>query len=393
MRRKHTLPLKQILQIRFVLLATLTATLLLGTVIGIVLLRSYGQIVKKADHLLALISENPESPEIGDAHFFTVTLSPGEKTLSVDLSHTTYIHEKNAAALGRQVLKIDKAQGFLEGYRFHTVKQGGCIRILFLSRKLPLEVFKETQNLLIFVSLLGLLLTAGILSWLSGRIVTPLVEAHEKQRRFVTSASHALKTPVAVILGDAQLLQMELPDNAWLTDIENHARQMAEMTQSLVTLSRCDEGIQPTPFIVFPISDMVEELTASFQAMAASRALHFQVQIASGLSYCGDEKALREMVSILLDNAFRYCPDGGSIAFLLEKRRKGLGITVQNTAQNLRAEEVPHFMERFYRGSTSNGAPGSGLGLAIAQSIVVRHGGRLSITAPSPQEILIRVTL
>ena len=99
------------------------------------------------------------------------------------------------------------------------------------------------------------------------------------------------------------------------------------------------------------------------------------------------------MLTILLDNAFRYCPAGGSVSLILEKMRRTTAITVQNTADNIRREELPHFTERFYRGSTSGGTSGSGLGLAIAQAIVQRHRGRLTVTAPAEREIAICVTL
>lgn len=391
MRREEKHNLKRGLQIRFVLLAALAAMILLGSIMGIVLLRSYGQITKKADHLLEVIRTDPDSPEIGDSRYFTVFLSPTKHT--AELSHTASMREMMAIQLGRQALKSEKQRGFLDGWRFSAAREADGMSILFLSRKLPLEAFRYTAKLLIAVSLLGFVLTVVILTLLSGRIVMPLVKASEQQKRFITSASHALKTPVAVILGDTQLLQMEISDNEWLCDIEKQAGRLTEMTQALVTLSRCDEGIQQNSFIDFPLSDLAEDVAASFQTIAASQSIDFRVHIEKSISCCGDEKALREMLTILLDNAFRYCPAGGSVSLILEKMRRTTAITVQNTADNIRREELPHFTERFYRGSTSGGTSGSGLGLAIAQAIVQRHRGRLTVTAPAEREIAICVTL
>ena len=289
MKREKNRGLQRALQVRFVLLATLSAALLVGSIVGIVLLRSYGQFVKKADHLLELIQTSPNSPEIGDAHYFSVLVSYGTRTVSADLSHTSFVREWTAVSMGRQVLKNGKVRGFLEGYRFCVMKSAEGAEILFLSRRLPLETFRNTEKLLIWVSILGILGTAAILALLSGRIVAPLVEANERQKRFVTSASHGLKTPVAVILGDTQLLQMEMPENEWLNDIEKQAKRLTEMTQSLVTLARWDEGGQPGSRIAFPISDVAEDIAASFRAIAENRGLPFQVRIARNLSYCGDD--------------------------------------------------------------------------------------------------------
>lgn len=393
MRRERKRSLRRELQIRFVLLATLAAAILLSMVVGVALLRSYGQIVKKADHLLEVLQGDKDSPELGDARYFTVDLSPEEHRASADLTHTGLMREKSAVDMGHQVLKAGKTQGFLEGYRYTVLRRADGIHILFLSRKLPLEAFRDTRRVLLTVSLLGLLAAAAVLALLSGRVVAPLVEADEKQKEFTTSASHALKTPVAVILGDAQLLQMEYEGNEWLIDIEKQAKRLTEMTQSLVTLSRCDEGVRKGSFLEFPISDVAQDVADSFQSLAENRALSFEVNVFPNLGYCGDEKALREMLTILLDNAFRYCPDGGNVAFTLEKKHRGLSLTVENTAENIRQEELSHFTDRFYRGSTAGSTPGSGLGLAIAQSIVQRHRGKLTVSAPDKQKIRICVTL
>ncbi len=391
MKRNKKRSMKHILQLRFVAMATLSAAVLLCMIDGIVLLRSYGQIVEKADYLIRTIRTDPYSEDVGDAHYFTVFLSKKEQR--VDLSHTSFMREDAAVALGRRALKAEKQQGFLDGYRFSVERQENGASILFLSRRLPLETFQETQRLLIAVSLTGLGLTAAVLALLSGKVVAPIVEAGEKQKEFITSASHALKTPVAVILGDAQLLQMEHEGNEWLMDIEKQAKRLVEMTRSLVTLARCDEGLRQDSFIEFPLSDVAQDAADSFQSIAASRELSFEVDISPNIGYFGDEKALREMLTILLDNACRYCPGGGSVRFTLKKKRRGIVIVVENTAENIHEEELSRFTERFYRGSTAGSTSGSGLGLSIAQSVARRHRGRLSITAPTGQSIRVWVVL
>lgn len=393
MKQDRTPSLKRSLQIRFVLLSVLAAAVLLGAIVCVVLLRSYSQITQKADHLLELIDREPTAPELADTHYFTVTLDPQTHTARADLSHTGYMQEPLALNLGRQALGGGSEQGYLHGYRYAVTRGPQGVRVLFLSRKLPLETFRDTRNLLIGFCISGLVLCAGLLCLVSGRVVAPIAAAHEQQKAFVSSASHALKTPVAVILGDAQLLQMDYTDNEWLRDIEKQAKRLTEMTQSLVTLARWEEGKSQGCFLRFPISDTVEDVAASYQAIALGRALDFGLCITPGLSYRGDEKALRELMTVLLDNAFRYCSAGGSVSLALEKRRLGLCLEVRNTAENVHPEELPHFTERFYRGSTAGSVSGSGLGLAIALSIVQRHHGKLTVTSPGPREIVVTVIL
>lgn len=176
--------------------------------------------------------------ELADAHYFTVTLDPQTHTARADLAHTDYMQEKPAQNLGRQALEAGSRRVYLQGYRYAVTRGPQGVRVVFLFRKLPLETFLDTRKVLIGICISGLVLSAGLLCLVSGRVVTPIAAAHEQQKAFVTSASHALKTPVAVILGDAQLLQMEYEDNEWLRDIEKQAKRLTEMTQSLVTLAR-----------------------------------------------------------------------------------------------------------------------------------------------------------
>ena len=390
MRRETRCSLKHGLQLRFVLLATLAAATLLSVVVGVVLLRSYNQIVRKADHLLDVLQTDADSAELGDVHYFTITFSASDRSAAVDISHTGLVRERTALGMGHQVLKSGETRGFLEGYRYRVTQGAAKTQIVFLSRKLPLDTFQDTRKILIGVSLLGLALSATLLALLSGRVVAPLVEADEKQKAFITAASHELKTPLAVISADSQLLEMELEGNEWIKDIQLQTQRLTDMTQDLVYLSRCDEGVSQGSFIQFPISDLAEDVAASYRSLAESRNIPFRLSIQEGLSCTGDEEALRQLMTILLDNAFRYCAIGGSIRLVLEEKQRKLRFSVTNSARNVNVEELDRFTDRFYRGSTSAGIPGSGLGLSIALAICRRHKGKLQVTSPTGEDI--RVT-
>lgn len=390
MKNEQTRSMKRTLQVRFVLLSTLAAAMLLALVVTISLLRSYGSICDRADHLIDTILEDPNSQEIGDARYFTVLLSPGGSGFSADLSHTSQLREKTAGGYAKQVMNSGKDSGFLEGWRYRVTRDVEGIHILFLSRKLPLEMFRDTREMLILVALGGTVLAGVVLTLVSGQVVAPLVEANEKQKAFITAASHELKTPLAVISADAQLLEMELEGNEWIKDIQSQTQRLTDMTRNLVYLSRCDEGIRQGSFIAFPISDVAEDVSVSYQNLAESKGIPFRLSIQPDLSCTGDEEALRQLMTILLDNAFRYCAIGGSIQMVLEEKQRKIHFSVTNSARNVAKEELSHFTDRFYRGSTSAGIPGSGLGLSIALAICQRHKGKLQVTSPTGENI--RVT-
>ena len=148
--------------------------------------------------------------------------------------------------------------------------------------------------------------------------------------------------------------------------------------------------------IEFPLSDVVEEMVQSFAAPAQSQGKELSVTIQPMLSCTGDEKAIRQLVSILLDNALKYSPAGGRLAVKLEKQGRSIALTVSNTAaQLLDRDKLPHLFDRFYRTDQSRNSQtgGYGLGLSLARSIVLAHRGKIRAESADGNSLVITVNL
>ena len=242
------------------------------------------------------------------------------------------------------------------------------------------------------LALFGLAAVLVLLLILSKHIVRPVAESYEKQKQFITDAGHELKTPMTIISADADLAEMECGENQWLTDIRRQARRLTELTNDLIYLSRMEEEQPKLQCIEFPISDVAEEMAGSFQGPAKSQEKDFSTCIQPMLSFTGDEKNIRKLISILLDNALKYSPRGGRMELRLEKQGRALRLTVSNTVgQPLEREKLSHLFDRFYRTdqSRSSQTGGYGLGLSIARSIVLAHRGK--IRAESPDGVTLSV--
>ena len=188
----------------------------------------------------------------------------------------------------------------------------------------------------------GLLAVLALLLVLSSRIVRPVAESYEKQKRFITDAGHELKTPMTIISADADLAEMECGENQWLSDIRRQAQRLTGLTNDLIYLSRMEEEQPRLPCIEFPVSDVVEEMGQSFLAVAKSQDKTLDIRVQPMLSWAGDEKAIRQLVSILLDNALKYSPAGGQLALRLEKQGRGLLLSVSNTVDKpMEREALP----------------------------------------------------
>ena len=268
--------------------------------------------------------------------------------------------------------------------------------IIFLDCGRSLSSFRATLLASAALALLGLLAVLVLLLILSSRIVRPMAESYEKQKQFITDAGHELKTPMTVISADVDLAEMECGENQWLTDIRRQAERLTCLTNDLIYLSRMEEEQPALQRIEFPLSDLAEEMAQSFQAVARSQEKELALSIHPMLSCTGDEKAIRQLLSILLDNALKYSPAGGSLALRLEKQGRSALLTVSNTTtQPVEQDKLPHLFDRFYRSDQSRNSQtgGYGLGLSIARSIVLAHKGRIRAESSDGLSLSVVVSL
>lgn len=235
-----------------------------------------------------------------------------------------------------------------------------------------------------------------LLLLLSKRIVRPVAESYEKQKQFITDAGHELKTPLTIIGADADLAEMEWGENQWIQDIRRQTQRLTELTQDLIYLSRMEEEGLSLQSIDFPLSDVAEEMAHSFLPLAQNQGKRLEIAVQPMLSFRGDEKSIRQLCSILLDNALKYSPQEGELLFRLEKQGKNILLSVSNTtSQPIKKEELCHLFDRFYRTDPSHNSQtgGYGLGLSIARSIVTAHKGKIRAESPQESVLTIQVTL
>lgn len=248
----------------------------------------------------------------------------------------------------------------------------------------------------ILLAVLGLCAVLALLLILSSRIVRPVAESYEKQRRFITDAGHELKTPMTIISADVDLAEMDCGENQWLIDIRRQTQRLTSLTTDLIYLSRMEEEQPRLSPIELPLSDAVEEIAQSFAALATSQGKAFSIRVQPMLSYLGDEKAIRQLVSILLDNALKYSPEGGQLTLTLEKQGRGTLLTVTNTVDKpLERAQLTRLFDRFYRTDQSRNSQtgGYGLGLSIAKRIVLAHKGKIRAEQPDSNTLAIVVNL
>lgn len=407
------------LRIKLLLAAMLSLLLVLSIIFFTVGILNYTKIVADADSVLTILRQNDGSFPMDDhwqnntaflddhprgdrrfseelpyeSRYFSVFLSADGSVISVNTGKIAAVDTTTAIDYAQSVVKDGDTQGFVKDYRYTVYTVGDEIHVIFLDYGREMGSFRTFLFTGIGVSLIGLLAVLLLLIFLSGRIVKPFSENYEKQKRFITDAGHELKTPLTIIDADAEVLEMDIGENEWLADIQTQTKRLAQLTNSLIQLSRMEEQPQVEK-IEFPISDVVEETVETFQALAKTQNKNLSSKIQPMLSMNGDEKAIRQLVGILMDNAVKYSDDGGRIEITLEKQKNSIQLSVFNTARYISKENLPHFFDRFYRADQSRNSKtgGYGLGLSIASAIVTAHRGKIGATTQDEKSLMIIVT-
>ncbi len=456
------------LRIQFFCLALLAVILVLLVLVGGINLLNYREVIKDSDNVLDILYQNggsfPEhrmpdiprgrfteeiefneytmggsifrridridSPELPyETRYFSAILSKDGKVIRTDTARIQAIDDESAAAYAAKALSTGKTKGFFGEYRFLTgevlvayevnMQETGTEEgylVIFCDCGASLGNFRNFLRTSVMASLACLVLVGVLIYLLSNRIIAPVAESYEKQKRFITDAGHEIKTPLAIISADVDVLEMELEDsspatnsgdllspddaeqssNEWLSDIKLQTKRLSELTNDLILLSKMEEKETALEIEDLDMTKICTAAASSFRAVAVSSEKELTSEIDPDIHFQGDRKSIESLVSIILDNAVKYCPKGGKISAVLSRSRKNVVLEVTNdTEETPTAEMLKSMFERFYRSDKSRNSKtgGHGIGLSIAKAVVEKHKGRISATSRGEKQLTITITL
>ena len=217
-------------------------------------------------------------------------------------------------------------------------------------------------------------------------MIRPMVESYSKQKRFITDASHEIKTPLAVIDAANEVQEIESGESEWTQSIHEQVARLTALTERLVFLARMDEGSAGFTMISIDLSEAVDKAASPFESVAVSRGKRLSTSIASGVRAHADAAAVAQVVELLLDNATRYASEGSVIELSLRAVSRGAGkgsaeLVVSNAVDELPEGDLDRLFDRFYRADVSRSSKtgGSGVGLSVVRAIAEAHGGSASV--------------
>lgn len=312
--------------------------------------------------------------------YFVLRYTDSGELLKVNMKNIAAVTEEDAETYLNIASEHGTGFGYSGSYKFYVAPTADDHYMAVF-----LDCYDELRTLQTFAAVSLLVILACIVFvfilvvLLSKRAIAPTIQTMEKQKQFITDASHELKTPITVINASLKVLEMDAGKSKWIDKIQGQTDKLSHLVNDLVTLSRLDEEHPPLHCSDFDISAAVAEVADSFRDHAASQGHILEAEITSSLSYHGDEYAIRQLTSILMDNAVKYADPGSAIRLLMKKEKRGISLQTENLCTAFNAEDADKLFDRFYRAdkARSNQTAGFGIGLSIARSIVEAHHGSI----------------
>lgn len=374
-------------------------------VIGIILLSSYSAAMIKltiqTDRVIKIISDNIDKT-IPDENPFDDLET---KYTTRYFTYRTYNHESTSNELDTKKHNIDpmlankiykKAshrifnRGYINSYRYYRQNFDDGQLYIFVDCKTQIQGVNFLVSAAILISLLSLFTIFSLLRLFSFKILHPIIEAYKKQKKFITNASHELKTPLTIITANSELLEMEYGENEYTKTINRQVSKLTTMTNNLVTLSKIDELSTDDDMQDFSITEAAYDYVTEFEKVIGKE---FNYKIDEDINYYGNEKLIRNLFSVLLDNARKYSIS--YVNFKVEKIKNKIHIICENDAENIEKGDLDYFTERFFRKDESRTKilDGTGIGLSLAKEITLIHKGHIKIYSPDGKIYIIHITI
>ena len=376
---------------------------------------NYGIVTRRADETLAAVlsyedktpdKPGPKGPPPGPfmglpdveanymTRFFTVRFDSSQNVISTSTDYIASIDKEDAIEMARKVLE-GKQRGYMKAYRYVKVAEGDETVVAFLNTGREQQSMLSLLMLTAVVSFISLVIVFILVTVFSKRAIRPYANNIRQQKQFITDASHELKTPLTSISTSLDVIAMEHGEDEWTDNIRNQTARMTEFVGKLVTLSRFDEDMPLPNKERFSLSEAAWEIIGVYKSRIEAHDKKLTTDIEEDVNILGDKEAIRQMLSVLIDNAIRYSDEKGEIRFSVFRKRSKAYIEVFNTCSYDEVPDVDRLFDRFYRPDESRNSEtgGNGVGLSIAKAVAQAHGGKIEANCPSGKTMTIRIII
>ena len=395
------------LKIRFILLASAAIVCILLTMIAVLnsvrFLQTNGEIQAVLNILSANNGDFPSVEETAESlqndritidtiyqyRYFSVIYKEDKTLYSTNLDHLSNLSKEQALSYANKVIKDSRSSGvFKVGSQFYSyqITQDSKTK-RYLLVVLDSTNYLESRNDFFWLSIqlcfYSFIFFVLVVSGFSNFAIRPYIKNYENQKRFITNAGHELKTPLAIISANTELQELMTGENEWTESTKDQVKRLSNLINQMVVLARLEE--QPDVTLVdVNFSEVVKKVAGNFKSVIEKAGKKYEIKLQEDIHVKATEDELYELVSILIDNACKYCDEDGQIFVTLTKAKRGkrARLTVANSYADGKNVDYSRFFDRFYREDESHNQkqPGYGIGLSMAESLVRIFKGRIWVS-------------
>ena len=381
------------LRIKFICVIMAIVMVLLGGILGVVFLFTQQSLEVQSLSMMRAVASipfekgNPGMPQMEDSRppAFVVQISIlGEIVVVEDGGTFVLSDQDHLRQVIENALESDQEYGELkeEGLRYLKSRSPMGLTIVFTDTAAEKATMRDLALSSILIFLAAMLIFLGITILLSRWVIRPVETAWEQQRQFVADASHELKTPLSVIMANAELMQnedtVEEDRRNFSQNILSMTYQMRSLVENMLEMARVDNGTLNMKFTTVDFSQLVSDSVLSFQLLYGEKGLGLQCEACDGITINGSEQHLYQVMDVLLDNGLKYSSPEGMVRVTLAHSGRSCLLSVASPGEPITREDLKNIFKRFYRADKARAMNGSyGLGLSIAESIVTAHKGKI----------------
>ncbi|MGV3011208.1 sensor histidine kinase [Streptococcus thoraltensis] len=393
------------LRIRFILVASLAISILMATILGITTSVRYFQTQGEISAVLEVLSENKGSfPSLDETkkklgqptnkdtlskyRFLSARIASDGTVYDINTSNISELSPEEAISYAESLAKSGHETGhFSDGLRYYAYQVNQLKSeetfVVLLDATGILAEYQALLKISIWLGLGGIIFFTVIISVLSKKVIEPYVRNYEKQKRFITNAGHELKTPLAIISANNELVELMNGESEWTQSTTVQVRRLTDLINQMVTLARLEEQ-EDVVLRDLDFSAIAKDAAEDFKGLVMKDGKTFRMDIAPDIHVKAEEKSLFELVTILVDNANKYCDPGGEVRVSLKSIgtvSKKAKLSISNTYKEGKNIDYSRFFERFYREDESHNnerKSGYGIGLSMAESMVNLFHGKIA---------------
>lgn len=380
------------LRIKIIIIIISVITILFSSILISIYVASYQKSKTDTDFILRRISRGKGFEKLAeDSRYHYKLYDPSKLYLVLIMNNEKIVRIANHSnsgytnkELGQLALRLSHKKTFggtIKNLTYMVTKRNNKTFVAFLNNSLQTSYLDALFYNILTFGIIGLVLLLIISIGLSKWLVMPIELAFLKQKQFISDASHELKTPVAIIAANADVIQREIGESKWLHYINTETSRMNKLITDLLELATIDTKEDKKFLKKINLSETVLSIVLPFESIAFEKQINLNEQIENGISIVGDVTRLGQLTSILIDNAFNHTEKGGCIIVKLKQQYSKKILTVSNTGNAIPVEKQELIFERFYRAdeARTRGNGNYGLGLSIAKAITRSYNGKISV--------------